>query len=138
MPLIELKRNPSRRELRWFGVLLALFAAIVGALFRWQFKMPAVAQIVWPLGGATAALYYLVPPIRRPVYMGWMYMAYPIGWVVSHALLAAIYYVLFTLTGMLMRLVGYDPMERRFDRSASTYWVPHNPHGDTARYFRQS
>ena len=30
-----------------------------------------------------------------------------------------------------------DPLERRFDRGAPTYWVRHNPAGRIERYLRQ-
>jgi hypothetical protein len=36
-----------------------------------------------------------------------------------------------------MAAVGYDPMERRFDRAATTYWVERERNVDAARYFRQ-
>ncbi len=36
-----------------------------------------------------------------------------------------------------MRVVGYDPMDRRFDRDAETYWIAREPDDDVKRYFRQ-
>jgi hypothetical protein len=66
-----------------------------------------------------------------------MYAAYPIGWVMSHVLLGIIYYGLFTPVGRLMRLFGYDPMERRFDGAAASYWVEREPIRDPSSYFRQ-
>ena len=61
----------------------------------------------------------------------------PIGWTISHAVLALLYYLLFTPIGLIIRLFGRDPMQRRLDRSAATYWVPHNQDRDAGRYFRQ-
>ena len=52
-----------------------------------------------------------------------MCAAFPIGWVVSHALMAAIYYLVITPMAVAMRLLGRDPLDRRFDRDATTYWV---------------
>ena len=81
--------------------------------------------------------YYAVKPLRRPMFVGWSYVTYPIGWVISHVLMATVYFVLFTAVGMLMRLFGYDPMTRAFDRSATTYWVRHEEPPDVSYYFRQ-
>jgi hypothetical protein len=70
--------------------------------------------------------------------VGWMALAYPIGWVVSHVLLAATYFLVFTPIGWMMRIFGRDPLERTIDRSARTYWIAHEPGGDPSSYFRQS
>ena len=63
-------------------------------------------------------MYYAIPNVRRLLYLGWMRVFYPIGWVVSHLLLAIVYYLVLTPIGLVMRLFGGDPMHRGFDRSA--------------------
>ena len=137
MALIELRINPTARDLKWFGLILLAFFGVVGVLV-WR----ATGSLAWPrlIWGAAAALslaYYLAKPLRRPLYIGWSYVTYPIGWVVSHVLLAAVFFILFTTVGLLMRLFGYDPMSRTFDRSATTYWVRHEDQRDVMSYFRQ-
>lgn len=84
MALLDIKTNPTTRELRWFGVLLL-----------------------------------------------------SIGWGLSYVVLAAIFYVVVTAIGTLMRVVGYDPLARGIDRRASSYWVAREPVDDVRRYFRQ-
>ena len=79
----------------------------------------------------------MAPPVRRWIYVGWIYAAFPIGWTVSHVLIAGIYYLLITPIGLIIRATGRDPLLRKFDRSAPTYWTPHPPPGDVKRYFRQ-
>lgn len=73
----------------------------------------------------------------RAIYRGWMFAALPIGWTFSHVILGAVYYGVFTPIGVLLRLAGKDPMNRRFDPSAQTYWIPHKQETDPKRYFRQ-
>jgi hypothetical protein len=36
-----------------------------------------------------------------------------------------------------MRLFGYDPMHRRFDPAAETYWAKRDEEATVERYFRQ-
>ena len=64
------------------------------------------------------------PGLLRIVYLGMIYATLPIGIVVSYVILAATYYLVLTPIGLVMRLCGYDPMHRRFDRKAESYWVP--------------
>jgi len=137
MAVIDINKNPSRRELMVFGLLLAVFVGLVGGLCQLKFNAPSAARAVWLGGGALAALFFLVPKVRRPIYLGWIYAAFPIGFVVSHVILAAIYYLVFTPIGLLLRLMGKDPMSRAFDRTARSYWVEHDPHKDPRRYLRQ-
>jgi len=70
MALIEIKRDPSRRELRWFGVMFAVFFAIVGGLVRWKFGVPAASTVIWLTAAGLTLLYYALPPLRRPLYLG--------------------------------------------------------------------
>ena len=66
MSHFRVNRNPSPRELRWFGLLLPLFIALVGAIARWQFGAPAAALGIWSAGGALAALYWVAPLAPAP------------------------------------------------------------------------
>ena len=83
MAIIDLRLDPTARELRWFGPLLALFVAVVGSIARWQFNAPTLSVVLWSGGGLLAAVYVLVRPSRLLIYRGWIYATYPIGWVVS-------------------------------------------------------
>ncbi len=62
----------------------------------------------------------------------------PIGWVLSHALLAAVFYGVVLPVGLAMRLAGRDPMTRRLDRAAASYWVGRERVDGSERYFKQS
>ena len=138
MPIADFNRAPSGSQLRYFGlVLLAVFAA-VGTLLLWRFDSWLAAQILWGVGLGLSVLFYLIRPLRLPMYLGWMNAVAPIGWAVSHLVLALIYYLVLTPTGVVMRLFRRDLMKRQLDTSAQTYWSEHDPGTDTARYFRQS
>ena len=137
MALLEINRHPAAKELRWFGVLLAGFVVLAGALARWQIEAPAAALTIWAAGAALAAVYAGVRPLRRWIYLGWLYAAFPIGWTVSHLLLAATYYLVLTPIGLLVRWTRGAPLERTLDRSAPTYWTERRPVRDVRRYFRQ-
>jgi hypothetical protein len=137
MALIELRISPSARDLKWFGLILLAFFGLVGLLVWRATGSLAWSQLIWAAALVLALTYYLVRPLRWPMYVGWSYGTYPIGWVVSHVLMAAVYFILFTFVGALMRLFGYDPLARTFDRSATSYWVRHEDQSDVSYYFRQ-
>ncbi len=136
--MIQINKNPSQKELAWFGLLCVAFFGLIGLSALHKTHSLYSAMIIWVAAAIGVAIFFAVPPLRKPVYLGWMYAAYPIGWVVSHLLLVIAFYGVFTPVGLLMRALSRDPLAKKFDRSASTYWMPHNPGTDPDRYFRQS
>jgi len=137
MGMIEVKKTFSRRELLWFGPLFALFIALIGwVLWRsgvgWN-----ILSILAIATGLLIVVYYLFPSLQRPLYRGWMFSVMPIGWIVSHLLLSAIYYLLLTPIGLIMKAVGYDPMRRKLEPNLETYWVNRQKSEDPQRYFKQ-
>ena len=135
MSLIEINKNPSRRDLLWFGALFLAFCGIVGGVLVWRFDGMRAARVVWIVGVVVPALYYAIPPLRRPVYLGWLYAALPIGWVVSHVVVLVAFYLVVTPIGLIMRATGRDPMRRSFDPAAETYWTPHKESGGVFKQY---
>jgi hypothetical protein len=136
MALIEINWNPGRRELKQFALLWIAFFGLIGAYCLWaKGSMPA-ATVSW-IAAVAGVPGYFQPGLLRPVYVVWMALALPIGWVVSHLLLLVVYYLVVTPIGLLMRLFGYDPLQRRIDRTATSYWVAHEQAADPSRYFKQ-
>ena len=113
----------QRRDLRRFGlVMAAALAAIAGLL--WHRDLPT-----WPLalGGAAAA--FLVVGLAVPGLLGgpyglWMCLARVLGWVNTRLLLGLVFYTLFTAIGLVLRLLGRDPLQRRWETGRSSYWQP--------------
>jgi len=136
--MIELNFRPSDRELRWFAALwFTVFWAIVGCLVWYHWHARGVAGALWSFAAAVAVIGLIRPAAVRPLYVGWLVAAFPIGWTVSNLLLLAIYWLVFTPIGLMMRLTGRDPLTRRFDRQAKTYWFARRPSDDKERYLRQ-
>ena len=135
--MIEINKNPSKKELAVFGLLCLLFFGIVGAIMWHKSHSPRAGIIVWCIATAFVAVYYAAPGVRKPIYLGWMYAAYPIGWTVSHLLMAIVFFGVITPIGFIMRLMGRDPLQRAFDPAAKTYWIAHPRAVDPQRYFRQ-
>ena len=139
MGLIEVKKDFTRRELMLFGPFFVLFNILVGGILWWRHGTFGIdVYSIWGgIVGLLVVAYYVIPPLRRPLYLGWLYAVFPIGFVISHVILIIIYYLVITPVGLLMRIVGYDPMHRKFDSSASSYWVPRDEITDNSRYFKQ-
>jgi hypothetical protein len=136
MAMMEINWNPSRKELRQFGFLCLVF---FGGLASWRYyhsgltigvEILAAAALIGGVLGAVA------PQLLKWIFVGWIVAVFPIGWTVSHLLLGFIFFFVLTPIGLLLRVLGHDPMNRTLDRSAKTYWTTHEQ-APVARYFRQ-
>jgi hypothetical protein len=97
-----------------------------------------LAAVCAGLALALGPLGLVRPEAVRPVFLGATALAFPIGWVVSHFLLACCYYGLFAPVGLLFRLVGRDALSLRFRPDRQSYWSPQPAIKDVRSYFHQS
>ncbi len=137
MALIQINKDPSARDLKWFGALFGAFFGLAGALVWWRSGSLRFATLLWALAVVVPAAYYALPPLRRPMFLGWTYLAFPIGLIVSYLVLAAVYFLVFAPMGLVMRALGYDPLKRAFDPRTASYWIDHRTGSDPSRYFNQ-
>src|SRR3954469_15107638 len=102
MSVISFDFKPSRTMLRQFGAIGAVVFALLGAKLFYSHTIflillsPVTSHTV---GGALfvvavfcAIAATVAPSMLRPLYVGLMIVGYPIGWVVSHVILAIVFY----------------------------------------------
>ena len=77
------------------------------------------------------------PPALRWLFVGWMVIAFPIGWTISQLMLGLMYYGILTPVGVLFRLRGRDLLRRKPAPMQSSFWMPKEMPQDVRRYFRQ-
>ena len=137
MTLLHIEKDPPALVMRLMGLFFALFFGVIGALAAFKFDSWRTATWLWATGGVLAVGYYAIPPLRRPLYLGWVYALAPVGWLILHAIMVLIYYGVLTPVGLLMRLFGNDPLARRFERGQRSYWVERSDSHTLEEYFRQ-
>ena len=136
--MIPVNRNPTRSQLRWFAALVfPLFWGWVAFLVYRRAELPRVAIAIAAVAIVISIAGLLSPAFMRRVWIAMMVGLSPIGWVMSHVLLALVYYLVLTPVGLALRLAGRDPLARRFERDARSYWIDRSGDPTTERYFRQ-
>jgi hypothetical protein len=136
MAILEIPKDPSPKTLALFGWLLGLVLCAFGGLVALRSGWLLAPKVLMGSGVVIAIAYYAIPPIRRPIYLAWVYAFWPVGTVVSLVLLGAVYYGVLTPIGLLRRLASRDSMQRRFDTAASSYWEAHPGKPAADRYFK--
>lgn len=114
--------KPDRKELRTFGLSLGVVCLIWAGVLYWRGHMGPVRWLV----GASPVLMLLAlaaPAALRPLHFIWMPIAKGIAKALTWVLLTLTYYLVFTPFGVIMRLFGKDPLERKMDPKRSSYWI---------------
>lgn len=126
----------SDRDLRKFGLMVGGVFAVLGALFLWRHK-PIGPYFLWP-GGVLVLFGAVFPRALKWIYIAWMSVAFVLGFVMAHIILAVLFYLVITPIGLVARLVGKDFLSLKLDRAAKSYWIPRESKAKSAAdYERQ-
>jgi len=93
--------GPVREKERYDGLLRP-----DGGVIRLGTWGGGASIVVWALGAVLGLLYFALRPLHRPLYLGWMHLVFPFGWLLSYLVLAIVYYLVITPVGLLMRSPG--------------------------------
>ncbi|GMQ87341.1 MAG: hypothetical protein BMS9Abin08_0542 [Gammaproteobacteria bacterium] len=108
---------------RKFGLLTgAIIAGLFGLLIPWVFSL-GFPKWPWILAGILVAWALLAPATLQPVYVGWMRFGNVMNWINTRLILGLLFYAIFLPFGLIMRLLGKDPMQRKFDKKIASYRV---------------
>jgi hypothetical protein len=127
--------NATRKEVRKFGITFSVLALGLAAFFFYK------ENTLWMVFLGASAFFILtglwVYPVLKPIYVGWMSFAFSLGWVNTRLILGIVFYLIFTPAGLVMRLLGKDPLVLRFDSEATTYWVKRKPQGQSKNRYEK-
>jgi hypothetical protein len=101
----------DRQSLRQFTRVIAGGLVLIGI---WAWHEGNILGMQWLAGaaGLFLVLGLIAPVVLQPLYVAWMYLARVLGWVNTRILLGLLFYTLFTVIGLGMRLFGRDPLDR--------------------------
>jgi len=125
------KLDPDRTELRKFALIFGGALVAFGGL-AWYRGSELATWLGVP--GATVILVGLaLPQALRWLFFVWMAIGLVLGTIVTGIILTIIFLIAVTPIGLVMRLSGRDPMHRKLDPGARSYWIPKSPNTDRGR-----
>jgi len=106
---------------RSFGVVFAILFAIIG-LYPLIYESPVH---LWAL---TATVGFLIaslifPSALRPLNLLWFKFGLLLHKVANPLIMGIMFFVVITPIGLLMRSLGKDLLQKKFNDSAKTYWI---------------
>ena len=127
----EVVRGSSDRSFGW--VFAGVFALLAAHNF-WQ------GHHYWPFELTIAIVFAVVtlvrPALLAPLNRLWTKFGLLLGKIIAPLVLGALYYLVFTPIGLLMRMSGKDPLRLKPDPNASSYWIVREPAGPAPESMR--
>ena len=112
---------------RSFGIVFTVVFAVVAA---WPLKDDGDIR-VWAaiVSGLFLAVAFLRPGLLRPLNIVWFKFGLLLHKVVNPLVMGFLFFVTITPIALLMRLFGKDPVNRKLDMEAESYWIERTPPG---------
>ena len=134
MALLDPNWKPSNLQLRQFGLLCALVLPVV----CWWWSLSVLAILISFLLGVTISILGLVAPqTLKPLFVGLMIIAMPIGLVVSELSLLLVYALVFFPIGICFLILRRDRLMLKLERQSSSYWERKSKAKSIRNYYRQ-
>ncbi|MBF0527668.1 MAG: sxtJ [Deltaproteobacteria bacterium] len=111
---------PQLRDLRNLGLLFGFIGLLAAG---WILYRHGSFWLFFLIGGLGFGLWGLVwPQGLRPVYIAWFSFAIILGYFVSRFLLTLVFFLAVTPIGLIFKLLGKDPLDRKL-KDRDSYWV---------------
>ena len=112
---------------RGFGLI---FAAVFAVVAGWPL-LGGEAPRLWALAlsGVFIALALAAPRQLGPLNRLWTRFGLLLSRVMNPLVLGLLFFAVVTPMGLVMRALGKDPLRRRFERGAASYWIERRPPG---------
>ena len=138
MALVSLNLRPSEKLLKDFGFISLIMFFVIGLLLLGLGKVPAKGFMIFGLVGVVLYILSRISvALIKPVYLVMILLTFPIGWVVSHVMMALFYYGIITPIALFFRILNRDPLCRKYEPEADTYWIQCRKKRAAKDYFRQ-
>lgn len=125
------KQQTESQRLRKFGLVMAVFFGLFGALFVWRERAWGVYLLY--LAGFFLAGGVLAPKLLAPIEKAWMALARVLQTVVTTIILTLTFFVVMTPLGLFIRLTGKDLLGLQGDPEIESYWEPVEVDGPATR-----
>ena len=112
----------SGKELRKFGLSVGIVFVLLATLALYRHKLP-MGTIMLGGGSLLITAGLLRPLLLKRVHWAWMKMAGILGFVNTRIILGAIFFVLFTPVGLVLRLLRIDLLGRKLNPDVKSYWI---------------
>jgi predicted membrane metal-binding protein len=120
---------------RGFGIVFAVVFAVVGL---WPL-LDGEPVRAWALVLAAGFLGtgFFAPGLLKPLNRIWFLFGLALHKIVSPLVMGLLFFLTVTPMALILRALGKDPLRRKFDPDAKSYWIERNPPGPAPETMRR-
>jgi Saxitoxin biosynthesis operon protein SxtJ len=130
-----MKRRSFRAE-KEFGLIVGVVFVSLGSWWLYRGKFITFASVTLPLGALLILLGLVWPRALVLPNKAWMLVAEGLSFVSTTIILGLVFFLIVTPIGVIKRLMGWDPLNRRGARKAS-YWQPYSERQRNPRHYEK-
>ena len=110
-----------KKEWRRFGIVLAILLLLLGT--RQLLKGNSSYSYFFFVSLFTLISALSFPVVLKPLFILFSYLGIGIGWFMTRMVLSLLFFVIFTLMGVSMRLFGKLFLDIQYPQHAQTFWL---------------
>jgi hypothetical protein len=119
--LRRLKTEPQ--DLKKFGITMAVILGVLGGITLYKGSWSYPYLLVLAVGFLVFGI--VKPLLLKHVYLGWMALAFTMGFFMTRIILTILFYGVFTIVGVFVRFTNKDMLDQQYAPNVKTYWKPH-------------
>ena len=111
----------TKKDLRKFGIVFGLL--LCSSVAYHYFKEDVIRY--WTLGIGTFAVFsgVFIPILVKPLYSILRLVFRAFMWILTRVVLVLVYIITIIPIGLIMRIIGKDPMNRKIEKERKSYWI---------------
>jgi Saxitoxin biosynthesis operon protein SxtJ len=130
-----MKKKSFRRE-REFGLIVGGVFVLLSVWWLYRGKFSNASHITLPLGSLLILLGLVWPAALVWPNRAWTLLAEGLSFVTTRIILGIVFFLVLTPIGVVKRLSGWDPLDRRSGRRPS-YWRPYSERQRDTRHYEK-
>lgn len=124
--MTESRKQPAENELRSFGAIMFIVLFAIGIYPAvWHADPPRLWALALAIAFALPAIAW--PRLLHRPYVLWMGFGRTVGAWNARLLLGITYFLLFTPAAFIIRVIGKDLLQRRFEAHRQSYRISRQP-----------
>lgn len=144
--IVVLNFDPDEKTLRHFGYIALVGFGLLG-LSAWTESVmfgaglgsarTPVAYSLLSLAAISLLFSLVAPSLNKGIFVLLSVVTYPIGFVMSYVIMGILFFLVIAPIALVMRLVGFDPLKRAYDKKAASYYSATRAGRSKESYFKQ-
>ncbi|MES2662554.1 MAG: SxtJ family membrane protein [Pseudomonadota bacterium] len=138
MKMVNINWNPDKAELRKFGLTMLIGFSIIAAVAFFVFEVSKNIAIGLVIFGAVSLVLSYIGRLGMIIYYPWMTIGMIMGTIVSHVILAVLFFGIVTPIGLVFKIMRRDSLQKNvYPNPEASSWTNIEPIENTIEAYQR-